>query len=161
MTAELGEFEQPRQGDDGALAHVQTAQDVGEVLERRLGTAPREPVTGERPLHERIGCDHRPARILLATQVVDRRLDRAGDVDLEAVTLEERREAAAPHVHPDAAQQDEAADAEYERPLEMRLARRRRGEMPDSVLVVSRTRLRPLDLRGPLAQMTVLDRVVA
>ncbi len=47
-----------------------------EVLERRLGRPAREPVRAERALHPRVRPDHRPARVGLALDVLEREVDR-------------------------------------------------------------------------------------
>ena len=71
MLRELRHLEELRERGHGLLG-LQLAADAAEVLVRRLGWLPRQPVHGQRLLHAGIGRHDRPARVRIAPEIVDR-----------------------------------------------------------------------------------------
>src|SRR5438477_5748870 len=100
MWAELRIFEQAGERPDRAAEHLQATENASQVLEWRLRFLPAQPVRRKRPFHLRVCSDHRAARIALAAQVLDRRLDRRDHPRLEGLFLLGARLVATTNVDP-------------------------------------------------------------
>ena len=75
MLRELRQLEQLGQRRNGLL-RLQVTGHPAQVLVRRLGGLPRQAVHRQRLLHAGVGGDHRPARVGVATEIVDRVIER-------------------------------------------------------------------------------------